>query len=145
MTDEQIEQSIELIKQIIAERDAGVNAKVIEGVCGAGTADEAGSGRTRERLGAVQGRVCSGFERGRLCRRPERGGRIWGAGGAEDGLSAMADELVNLRVNVIATFGAAAAPVAKAASAKVSPPIPVIFVLGRDPVAEGLVTSLNRP
>src|SRR5499425_3106901 len=40
------------------------------------------------------------------------------AAGAYDRLSAMADELVNLRVNVIATFGAAAAPVAKAASTK---------------------------
>jgi putative tryptophan/tyrosine transport system substrate-binding protein len=67
------------------------------------------------------------------------------AAGAYDRLSAMADELVNLRVNVIATFGAAAAPVAKAASTKVSPPIPVVFVLGSDPVAEGLVASLNRP
>src|SRR5262245_27880020 len=50
------------------------------------------------------------------------------AAGADDRLSAMADELLNLRVNVIATFGAAAAPVAKAASTKVSPPIPVVFV-----------------
>ena len=31
MTDEQLEQSIELIKQMIAERDAAANAKVIEG------------------------------------------------------------------------------------------------------------------
>ena len=31
MTDEQLEQGIELIKQIIAERDAGMSAKVIEG------------------------------------------------------------------------------------------------------------------
>src|SRR5262249_51542427 len=53
--------------------------------------------------------------------------------------------LVNLRVNVIATFGAAAAPVAKAASTKVSPPIPVVFVLGSDPVAEGVVESISRP
>src|SRR5262249_57701623 len=67
------------------------------------------------------------------------------AAGAYDRLSAMADELMNLRVNVIATFGAAAAPVAKAASTKVSPPIPVVFVLGSDPVAEGLVASLHRP
>src|SRR5262245_37393366 len=67
------------------------------------------------------------------------------AAGAYERLSAMADELVNLRVNVIATFGAAAAPVAKAASTNVSPPIPVVFVLGTDPVAEGLVASLNRP
>ena len=32
MTDEEIERSIELIKAMIAERDAGANAKVIEGV-----------------------------------------------------------------------------------------------------------------
>jgi hypothetical protein len=31
MTDEQIERSIEVIKQILAEREAGANAKVIEG------------------------------------------------------------------------------------------------------------------
>ena len=31
MTDEEIERSIELIKAMIAERDAGANAKVIEG------------------------------------------------------------------------------------------------------------------
>jgi len=31
MTDEQLEQGIELIKQMIAERDAAANAKVIEG------------------------------------------------------------------------------------------------------------------
>ena len=31
MTDEQIERSIEVIEQILAERDAGENAKVIEG------------------------------------------------------------------------------------------------------------------
>ena len=30
MTDEQIERSIEVIKQILAEREAGANAKVIE-------------------------------------------------------------------------------------------------------------------
>src|SRR5262245_29088616 len=67
------------------------------------------------------------------------------AGGAYERLSAIADELVNMRVSVIATFGSAAAPVVKAASMKVSPPIPVVFVLGSDPVAEGLVASLNRP
>jgi hypothetical protein len=32
MTDEQLERSIELIKELIAKRDAGENAKVIEGV-----------------------------------------------------------------------------------------------------------------
>jgi ketopantoate hydroxymethyltransferase len=32
MSDEEIERSIELIKELIAQRDAGANAKVIEGV-----------------------------------------------------------------------------------------------------------------
>ena len=31
MTDEQIERGIELLKEMIAKRDAGANAKVIEG------------------------------------------------------------------------------------------------------------------
>jgi len=31
MTDEQLERSIELIQEMIAKRDAGLNAKVIEG------------------------------------------------------------------------------------------------------------------
>jgi hypothetical protein len=32
MTDEQLERSLELIKELIAKRDAGENAKVVEGV-----------------------------------------------------------------------------------------------------------------
>ena len=32
MTDQQIERSIEVIEQILAEREAGANAKVIDGV-----------------------------------------------------------------------------------------------------------------
>ena len=32
MTDEQLERGIELIKEMIAERDAAANAKVVEGV-----------------------------------------------------------------------------------------------------------------
>jgi putative tryptophan/tyrosine transport system substrate-binding protein len=67
------------------------------------------------------------------------------AAGAYDRLSAMADELVNLRVNVIATLGAAAALVAKAASTKVSPPIPIVFGTALDPAQFGLVASLSRP
>jgi len=31
MTDEQLERGIEMIKQMLAEREAGANAKVIEG------------------------------------------------------------------------------------------------------------------
>ena len=67
------------------------------------------------------------------------------ARGAYEMLPTMADELVRLRVNVLATFGTPAAHAAKAASLKASPPIPVVFSFGSDPVAEGLVASLNRP
>ena len=67
------------------------------------------------------------------------------ARGAYDRLPGMADELVKLPVNVLVALGSAAARVAKSASIKTSPAVPVVFAFGGDPVAEGLVTSLNRP
>jgi putative ABC transport system substrate-binding protein len=67
------------------------------------------------------------------------------ARGAYDRLPGMADELINLPVNVLVAFGSAAVPIAKSASLKVSPAVPVVFSFGGDPVAEGLVASLNRP
>jgi ABC-type uncharacterized transport system substrate-binding protein len=67
------------------------------------------------------------------------------AEGDYDRLPALADELVSLRLNVLAILGTAAARVAKTASLKVSPPVPVVFALGADPVAMGLVASFNRP
>jgi ABC-type uncharacterized transport system substrate-binding protein len=91
-----------------------------------------GSGSAHFKDAFVRGLSEAGYVEGQNVRVEYR----WAAG-AYDRLSAMADELVNLRVNVIATFGSAA----KAASTKVSPPIPVVFVLGSDPVAEGLFAS----
>jgi putative ABC transport system substrate-binding protein len=55
-------------------------------------------------------------------------------------LPALASELVDHGVNVIAAFGESG-PAAKAASTS----IPIVFGSGGDPIEMGLVASLNRP
>jgi len=64
------------------------------------------------------------------------------AGGHSDLLASMASEFVRRHVALIVTFaGTGAAEAAKSATST----IPIVFQLGTDPVAAGLVATLNRP
>jgi putative ABC transport system substrate-binding protein len=96
-----------------------------------------GSSPNAEAITAVkQGLAETGFVEGRNFAFEYRG-----ADNQYDLLSALAADLVRGRVAVIVTVGAAATLAVKAATAT----IPIVFATGGDPVALGLVASLNRP
>jgi len=64
------------------------------------------------------------------------------AGGDYDRLPALAADLVSRRVNVITAGGGDPSPIA---AKHATPTIPIVFGMGGDPVAAGLVESFNRP
>jgi putative ABC transport system substrate-binding protein len=84
----------------------------------------------------IRGLREEGFDLGRNVAVEQR----W-ADGQYDRLPAFASELIHLRANVIIAIAPPAARAAKAAASS----IPIVFSTAGDPVALGLVSSLNRP
>jgi ABC-type uncharacterized transport system substrate-binding protein len=67
------------------------------------------------------------------------------ADGVFDRIPEMMAELVRLQPDVITAFGTATRAAYNARLAGTAGNIPLVFSLGYDPIASGLVTSINRP
>jgi putative tryptophan/tyrosine transport system substrate-binding protein len=85
----------------------------------------------------LKGLEQAGFVEGRSVRIEYR----WAAG-LYDRLATMAADLVRQQVNVLVAGGGEPSPLAAKAATST---IPIVFVIGSDPVKAGLVESYNRP
>jgi len=85
----------------------------------------------------LKGLEQAGFVEGRSVRIEYR----WAAG-QYDRLATMAADLVRQQVNVLVAGGGEPSPLAAKAATST---IPIVFVIGSDPVKVGLVESYNRP
>jgi putative ABC transport system substrate-binding protein len=112
---------------------AATTALPVVGFLHSGSAEE-----TRKRRDAfLEGLAQAGFVDGRSVAIEYR----W-AEGRSDRLPALAAELLRRPVAVIATAGSTSASVAAKAATQT---VPIVFAIGSDPVAIGLVDSLARP
>src|SRR5262249_20625342 len=85
----------------------------------------------------LKGLELAGFVEGRSVRIEYR----WAAG-QYDRLATMAADLVRQQVNVLVAGGGEPSPLAAKAATST---IPIVFVIGSDPVKAGLVESFHRP
>ena len=124
---------------VLGARGAGaqLGAKPVVGFLHAGYANS----RTHLVASFLQGLKEAGYVEGENVTIEYR----W-ANGSYDRQPSLMNELIDLRVNVIVTWGPTAIRTAKMVQAAGrGAAIPIVFAAGTDPVADGIVASLNRP